>query len=132
MDVTKEYSDVLQNIEFAVVNEYKTDRRLTDSHVRRVYSSLIDYYKQELRGKEPQKPGMSKKASELFDVVRGMCEWRLGRKELESGETDEEGAVNLQIIVRCLTRLRQSVKTWEGKTGYLDYVAGFMGEAQRG
>ena len=126
MRIEDERPDVLQNIEFAVMRFRKNNPNLTDSHVKRTYLSLMQVYKGEMRGKEVSKPGMSRMASKLFDEVSEVCEWRLGRGEWGDASAEDVTTVDLETLVRCLKRLAQSVKTWRGKTGYLDYVAEFV------
>ena len=126
MRIEEERPDVLQNIEFAVMRFRENNPKLTDSHVKRAYLSLLRCYQAEMRGKEVRKPGMPRMASKLFHEVRQVCEWRLGRGGWGDISAEDAPTVDLRTLVRCLKRLAQSVKTWRGKTGYLDYVAQFV------
>lgn len=126
--IEDERPDVLQNIEFMVIRFRRDNPSLTDSHVKRAYIGLLQCYRAELSGKDPRKPGMPRMASKLFDSLREVCEWRLGRTvdPREAEVFDDAANIDLNTLVRCLKRLVQSVKTWRGKTGYLDYVSQFI------
>ena len=126
MRIEEERPDVLQNIEFAVMRFRKNNPNLTDSHVKRAYLGLLQVYKSEMSGRQARKPGMPRMASKLFDEVREVCEWRLGRGEWGDVSAEDVTTVDPETLVRCLKRLAQSVKTWRGKTGYLDYVGEFV------
>ena len=45
MKTEEKYNDVLQNLEFFVVQFYQRNPELTDYAVQRVYEALIDFYK---------------------------------------------------------------------------------------
>jgi hypothetical protein len=69
----------------------------------------------------------------IYDQVKGVCEWRLGREQL-TRENDqpilqEMEPKTLEEIVACPKRVRASVKRWHkagGRRGYLDFVGRFI------
>jgi Lon protease-like protein len=135
MRVEYEYMDVLQNIVFAVMEIYGEDPDLLDHEVLDAYAALIRIYTLEERGDGTRAVTLSGRSRRVFEAVRGMCEWRMGRgapgPDLADSGDGPLTPVPLSDILRCLKRLRKSVETWTdvgGRRGYLTYVSGFFGE----
>ncbi|MBI2844200.1 MAG: hypothetical protein HYX78_12435 [Armatimonadetes bacterium] len=134
MRVEEEYMDVLQNIEFAIVGTYRKRRDLSDYDVMRALEALIDAYSGEKIGRPPRSFGLSDLERELADQMRQMCEWRLGRTELQIAEPSKlpppgPKPVTVDEIIICLKRILNSAKRWnkeQGRQGYLDYVSQFI------
>jgi hypothetical protein len=131
-DFLNQFGDILQNIEFAVVQIYREHPELTDVNVDRVYENIQRGYQNEIKGKPAPKANFSALEQQLFQNVRGMCEWRLRRAEY-AGVDEDEGQpdkISLDDMVACLKRLRRSLGFWTGKTGgirgYLNYIKGFI------
>src|SRR5436190_13160252 len=109
------YLDVLQNIEFAIVETYRQHPALNDRTVRDVVDFLIRSYQIEARGHSLPVPRFSSPTKELYESVRSMCDWRLGKASL----TDEGGHLpelersprTTNEIIACLKRIRLSLKT---------------------
>ena len=64
------------------------------------------------------------------------CEWQLGRGGIGEapvgGRWRDEAELTVYELVRCLKRLRKSIRLWHeqgGRRGYLSYVRQFIGEA---
>jgi hypothetical protein len=129
MDFEEEYQDVLQNIEFAIVNVYRHHAELTDFDVETVLSELIRGYQAEQRQREVTPPSLNDLRQQLYDGLKMMCDWRLGRAELsrESGQSDLPRPKPLTVdeIIACLKRIRRSVQKWSkqgGRQGYLKFI----------
>lgn len=131
----KEYEDVLQNIEHAIVSFYREDREISDWTVEVALDGLIRTYLTEERGRTPPKLRLDAREQELYNRVRAMCEWRLGR--IPVTVEDEQGnpieldipAIRLDEIIACLKRVRLSVKRWHkqgGRRGYLEFVSAYI------
>ncbi len=126
------YMDVLQNIESAIVGTYRQHPELSDRNVKDVLDVLIRSYQIEARGHSLPAPRFSSPTKELYENVRSMCNWRLGKESL----TDEGGQpLELEMspktineIIACLKRIRLSLKTHKsgGRRGYLDFVSQFV------
>lgn len=128
MDGPVEHMDVLQNLEFAVVQVYRANPQLTDFPVTRVYEALIDAYTGEKIGREPRPWNPSPEEVELYEAVRRMCETRLGRMGDEAAEMDM-AVIDIEVLINCLKRLRKSVIRWNkrgGPQGYLDFIEEFV------
>jgi hypothetical protein len=133
--VEEQYFDVLQNIETAIVSAYEIDARLLDLDVLDALDVLIRNYALEEQGVDARTSRLSGPAQRVHDLVRRICEWRLGRQPLNTvNPPADESAAELSFseLVLCLKRLRKSVRLWNeqgGRQGYLDYVRQFLDEA---
>jgi hypothetical protein len=137
--VEEQYFDVLQNIETAIVTAYEGDSKLLDLDVMDALDALIRGYALEQQGAGTRESRLSVPARRVHDLARRMCEWRLGRQPLNTGDLDEAapptGELSIGELVLCLKRIRKSVQLWNeqrGRQGYLDYVREFLGNARRG
>lgn len=133
MEFEEEYQDVLQNIEFAIVNTYHQQPDLVDYDVETVLSALIRTYQAEQSGREVSLRPLNELRQELHDAVKLMCDWRLGRAELtredQPADLPEPRTVTLDEIIACLKRIRKSVQKWTrqgGRQGYLTFVEQFI------
>jgi hypothetical protein len=133
MEFEEEYQDVLQNIEFAIVSTYHQHAELLDYDVETALSALIRAYQAEQSGRPVNPPALNELRQELFEAVKSMCEWRLGRAELMR-EGKPEGLpgpepITINEIIACLKRIRKSVQKWNkrgGRQGYLTFVEQFI------
>src|SRR5262245_21471059 len=78
----QEYADVLQNIEFAIVKTYREHGEITDWSVEEALDGLIRSYQAEQRNNTPPRLRLDPLQQLLFDRVKVMCEWRMGREKL--------------------------------------------------
>lgn len=129
MDVTREFLDVLQNIEAVIVTVCRENPELKDAEVILATERLIGRYTREKK-KLPALPlKLSGKNLLLFESMREMCETRLTR-ESANVVVDETGyRVPLRIMVLCLERLHDSMHLWnkkDGAKGYVNFVSQFM------
>jgi hypothetical protein len=130
----EQYEDVLQNIEFAIVGTYRERREeISDWSVEAALDALIRAYGAEHTGRTLRPARLSEAEQAISDRVRGMCEWRLGREQLQAEGApailQEFEPKTLDEIVACLKRVRTSVKRWHksgGRRGYLDFVSMYI------
>ena len=130
----EQYEDVLQNIEFEIISSYRErPEEISDWSVEAALDALIRAYGAEHTGRTLRPARLSEAEQAIYDRVKGMCEWRLGRAQIEV----EQGspilpatALNtLDEIVACLKRVRTSVKRWHksgGRRGYIDFVSRYV------
>ena len=79
----EQYEDVLQNIEFAIVSTYRErPEEISDWSVETALETLIRAYGAEHTGRAPRPARLSEAEQAIYDAVKGMCEWRLGRAQL--------------------------------------------------
>ena len=127
------YQDVLQNIEFGIVQVYHDHSKMTDWEALTAIEALLRMYQAEAKGRQATPPFLNPLAQEVYDLVETMCEWRLGRekfydKEGEPAEIPVE-PITLDEIIACLKRVRKSINRWSregGRQGYLTFVSQFI------
>jgi hypothetical protein len=130
MSIEEEYQDVLQNIESAIVGVYREQSQLTDYQVDTALEALGRTYLREQTGGAPVLP-KNALAKAVYERVKAMCDWRMGREHLvdEEGQPLNMEPLAVEVILACLKRVRKSVNYWNkqsGMTGYLDYVSQFL------
>jgi hypothetical protein len=129
MRVEDEYTDVLQNIEWAIVNEFRQDRSILDLDVRDAANALARHYAAESESRGAPRVPLSDRATRVLEATRSMCEWRLGRMPAPGGELLELNPLTAAELVLCLKRIRKSIDFWTkegGRQGYLNYVSEFV------
>ncbi len=129
MDPEPKNLDVLQNLEFAVIQVWRKHRDISDHVAGRAYEAAFERYRAEARGHPPKPRTLTGLDREVFDAVVAVCEWRLGRQP-PSGTTDESlPPLPVTELVDCLRELRKSVERHTkhgGRQGYLTYVESFL------
>jgi hypothetical protein len=123
------YLDVLQNLEFGIILVYRKDRRLLDYDALEAVDGLVRIYAAEERAYAPPTLKLGERAQRVFDSVKAMCEWRLGREKFPS-DTEQPDAViatplKVAEILWCLRRISKSIRFWTkqaGRQGYLSYI----------
>ncbi len=98
--------DVLQNIEFAVVQVWHSHPEMTNYAAMRAYEAAITYYGAMAREHTPKPVNLTGLDATLFEEIRKMCEWRLGRTTA-SGKP-ELPPLPPEELVACLRKLRKS------------------------
>jgi hypothetical protein len=130
MPFEDEHLDLLQNIEFAIVSVYRGNTGLSDYDVMRALDALIGFYRDESRGHTQKTPTLEEKELEVFDSVRAMCEFRMGREEQpDMGELTSGMEKSLDDVLSCLRKIRKSVDKWNGRggpQGYLSFVSEYV------
>ena len=118
--------DVLQNIEFGIVEVYRADRSLLDIDAKDAIDALIRHYHAEEEQHTPPTITLGDPAQRVFRSVQAMCAWRLGRSSLD-GETTPPMPVS--ELVKCLREIQKSIPRWSrqgGRKGYLDFVSQYL------
>lgn len=121
--------DVLQNLEFAVVEVWRKHPDMTDYVAQRAYEAAFEWYRAEARGHLAKPPSLSGLDQVTFDALKEMCELRLGRGESLLGAAQSIPAVPVPLLVDCLRELRRSVERHtklEGRQGYLKFIDAFL------
>jgi len=134
MRIEEQHPDVLQNIEYAVLQVYRDHPQMSDHVVLRTYGAVLDSYAAEQVGREPREWEPAQAEQKLFDGVRAMCETRLGRGSFATDVYTVHGTtapdpIDVPTLMLCLKRLRKSVQTWTkraGNQGYLGFVSQFV------
>jgi len=127
MNPLKEHTDFLQNIEFAIVQVWRSHPEMTNYAAMRAYEAAIAYYGAIAREHTPKTVDLTGLDATLFAEIKKMCEWRLGRST-ETGEP-ELPPLTLEETVACLRKLRKSVDYWTqqgGRQGYMRFIEKFV------
>jgi hypothetical protein len=128
----EKYQGVLQNMEFALAQVYRTDPKMTDYAALYAVESLIKLYNAEQQGRTIATPQFQPHEQEAFDSLKAICEWRLGRQALVSQEDVEieiDQANTPEEIVACLKRIKKSIEFWQkrgGRRSYFEFVSRFL------
>ena len=129
----EKYFDVLQNMEFAIVNVYHKHPDLTDYDVEKVLNALVREYQSQQKGREFARPALKPVAEDVYVGVKQMCEWRLGHQKLTGNKPRTNNPspepISVDEVIICLKRIIKSVGTWNkrgGQQGYLQYVDQFI------
>ncbi len=133
MKIEEEYQDVLQNIEFGIVNVYRQNAALLDYDVLDALEGLTRYYVAEEANRDLRPLRLAERAQVVFDVVKTICEWRMGRQQLiQKGSEQRElkpEPLTVGEIIACLKRIHTSARRWNkqgGRQGYLKFVSEFI------
>lgn len=132
------YFDVLQNLEFGIVQVARRHPEMSDWDVLAAVEALIQVYRDEVAEREARPQELDSLAEEVCDIVRSLAEWRLGRGSF----ADDEGEpveipgepIAAEEMVACLKRIRRSIQKWTkrgGRRGYLTYVDRFFPSVQQ-
>ena len=124
---TTEYEDVLQNIEYSIIQIHR-NLPLVDSEVMQALETLITTFKHIDQGREPQEPRLADKARLVFAAIMDVCRWRMGenvRPEVLGKLPAGSKLCSAAEIVACLKRILKSVHKWNkhyGRQGYLSFI----------
>ena len=127
----EQYLDVLQNIEFAIVEEFRRDPAILDLNVREAVNVLVRQYESEEEGRTPPRAQTTDRTRAVFDAVRTVCEWRMGRPRGPVLAKDDPPVPDIAVaeMAACLKRIRKSVDLWSkesGPRGYLNFVRQYI------
>jgi hypothetical protein len=121
--------DLLQNIEFAIVDVYREDAWLIDVDVQDAMDALARHYHALEEQRTPPVKRLGDRAERVFLSVQNICDWRVGRAPL-SGETDVTASViPVSELVSALRTIQKSIPRWSrqgGRRGYLDFVIQYL------
>ena len=127
MDPVKDYADVLQNIEAAVVALWRAHPTMTNYTAMQAYDAAIAHYAALARQHTPKPANLSGLDQALFDAVKAVSDWRLGL--VKHADQPEVPPLPLEDMVACLRKLRKSVDFWTkrgGRQGYLEYIRQYV------
>lgn len=121
--------DVLQNIEFGIVEVYRADPSLLDIDVKDAIDALVRHYHAEEERRTPPAMTLGERAELVFRSVQAMCEWRLGRSSIPGETATPESGMPVSDLVKCLREIQKSIPRWSrqgGRKGYLDFVSQYL------
>jgi hypothetical protein len=125
----KDNLDVLQNIEFGIIQVYRADPSLIDFAAKDAIDALVRHYHAEEEQRTPPAMKLSERAERVFQSVQQMCEWRLGRSPSPGDPTEFEVGIPVTDLVKALREIQKSIPRWSrqgGRKGYLDFVVEYL------
>ena len=132
MKWAEENLDVLQNLEFAIVEVWRAHPEMTDYNALRAYEAARQFYRAEQRGSSSKPPVLTGLGATTLEALKQMCEFCLGR---DPGPPPPEGKnvpvppIPLEKLIACLQELAKSVERHTrsgGRQGYLQFIDGFL------
>ena len=129
MKWTQDKLDVLENLEFSVVEVWRAHREMTDYSALRAYEAAFQWYRAEMRGHPPKAPEFKGLDAATFESLKAMCEFRVGRGDCPTDGPERIPPIPIELLVDCLRQLGKSVERHtrqSGRQGYLTFVDGFI------
>jgi hypothetical protein len=129
MSVEDQHLDVLQNIEFAIMEVYESTPDLIDAEVLKAIETLTRIYSAEAQGKSGSSLTIRGISAEVAEQVKEACEIRLGRAPAVPATDEPMEPKTLTDIIDCLKRIQSSIKFWTqkgGRQGYVNFVQNFF------
>ncbi len=80
MAFEEKYLDVLQNLEFGIIQVYRNHNDMTDYDALAAVEAMIDFYKAKQIGREIRKFNLSANSQLAFEGLNKMCEFRLDKE----------------------------------------------------
>ena len=120
-----DHLDLLQNIEMVIVEAHRTNPAVTDFDVTDALDALTRQYSAELAARQPSVIPLDPRAQLVYQYVRQICEWRMGR----TPDREMDPPDSLAEIVSALRRIMKSIGRWSGrggKLGYLNFVKDYL------
>jgi hypothetical protein len=121
--------DVLQNIEFGIIQVYRADPSLLDADAKEAMDALVRHYHAEEDQHTPPRVNLSERAQRVFLSAQKMCEWRLGRSPLPDHGEGMVAGISVSELVKALRKIQKSIPRWSqqgGRKGYLDFVNRYL------
>lgn len=121
-------------IEFAIISIYRSRPEMTDKDVIAAIERLLETYQARLENRQYTPPSPTGVIDELYGMVLGMCEWRMGTGVLVD-EDDEPIENTLELVtvadvVACLRIMHRNIRFWARQsvtqTEYLTFTSRFM------
>jgi hypothetical protein len=128
----EENLDVLQNLEFAIVELWRAHPEMTDYSALRAYEAAREHYRAEQRGRTPKPSTLSGLDATAFAELKKICEFRLGRDPGPQPAAGSEVSVEpipVEKLLACLQELAKSVERHTrtgGRQGYLTFIDRFL------
>jgi hypothetical protein len=114
--------DVLQNIEFGIVEVYRADRSLRDGDVQDAIDALVRHYHAEEEHRRPPTLKIGDRAHQVFASVQRMCEWRLGRS-LPSETGMAAPAIPVSELIESVREIQKTAIIKSSASGAAAFVA---------
>ncbi|MCW7552764.1 hypothetical protein NX722_08935 [Endozoicomonas gorgoniicola] len=128
MDITEEYEDVLQNLEFPIMNYFRRNSALQDTEVKRSLEATIEHYRAEYAKRAPKNMHLSNVEQRIMRRID--LEAVIAITDHFAYQFNPENFVKTsEELQKCLKRIIKSVDRWHslgGQQGYLNFTSQFF------
>src|SRR5256885_16089395 len=119
--VVEEFEDILRSVEAAILEVWAVEPDLLDAEVADALVALIRQYEAEQAGRQPSPSRLSPRATVVLKMVRLVCDWQSGKTPDDPRASKlppaPENPLPIPDLLRCLNRLRKSVRFWNKEGG---------------
>ena len=129
MKITDDNLPVLQNLEFSVVQIWRANPVMSDYSALRAYETAFQMYRAELRGHVPKPSALTGLDELMFQALKAMCEFQLGRGPSPIDNRANIHPISLELLMDCLRELGRSTERHtkaHGRQGYLTFIDEFV------
>ena len=133
MDFEENYLGIMQNMEFVIIQIYRSHADLTDFLVDKAIEALLRFYQAEKRGKAAPALKLGGLDEQIYEAVQSVCEFHLQRPSTFKPDMElleeVEAEVTLDVIIEGLKSLRKSISLYTkegGRQGYLIFANQFQ------
>ena len=122
MAFEEKYLDVLQNLEFGIIQVYRNHNDMTDYDALAAVEAMIDFFRAKQIGREIRKFNLSANSQLAFEGLKKMCEFRLDKEHFPNPISESE-------LLNCLKTIQNSINKWtkrNGRKGYLNFVQQYL------
>lgn len=117
MKFEDQHLDLLQNIEFGIIQVYLEDKTITDFNVFNVLESLIDASRRKYNHQETVNYDLKENEGQIFDTIIEIVNSRTNNRE------------DVKLNIAAFRKILKSAKKWNkrrGKRGYLTFVENYI------
>lgn len=136
--------DVLQNLEFAIMEAAREFSGADDYDVMHALDAAIKDFRDLERGRTPKTHSFQGAPQAILQGVMAVCDWRMGKGPIPGVELQQTGEekdipdpqpLPAATLARCLKKIRKSVDNWHGvggSRGYLEFIANYFPQGSDG
>jgi hypothetical protein len=126
--------DLTLTIEFGIISAYRANPEMTDEHAMMAVEYLLETFQARLEGRDPQPGAPDGVAGDAYNMIRGLCEWRMGMGTLvDENDNPIENIlekVSVSDAISCLRGVHRSIVFWTREHGtqreYLTFTSRFI------
>lgn len=128
--VEEDYVDVLQNIEFCLVNPKSVCTTLYDHDLLQIVELAIAHYRAAQRQlPPPTSTAFNETQQGIFERLIDVCNQRLGYPSEHLKPIPESAIIAIDELLLCLKRIEKSINCWTknyGRRGYIEFVSQYV------
>jgi hypothetical protein len=126
--------DLTLTIEFGIISAYRSNSEMTDRDAMVAVELLLETFQTQMEARDHDLPIPEGIAGEVYSMVKGLCEWRMGAGTLidENDHPIENTLekVSASDVISCLRTVHRSIAFWSNENGtfreYLTFTSRFI------